>query len=165
MENFSSTRKGSNWCQAWLGTSTGLPHGPCLSRKFFSIFYLFGNALIFCGNVCSNIRVISEDSSSFSLLTRLVSVAALLKCYSPSSRPLCRLLSHVPSLSSITKHHYPRRSVANYRVSHTSLTYKARWIKCDEQRPTCQRCTKPKELVFATRSMQISYSETIYLVL
>jgi hypothetical protein len=35
----------------------------------------------------------------YSLLMRLVSVAALLKRYSPSPHPLLRLLSHVPALA------------------------------------------------------------------
>jgi hypothetical protein len=43
---------------------------------------------------------VSDAFSSHSLPTRLVSVAALLRRYSPSPYPLLRLLSHVPALSS-----------------------------------------------------------------
>ena len=43
------------------------------------------------------IEEVSDDISSHSLPTRLVSVAALLRRYSPSPHPLLRLLSHVPS--------------------------------------------------------------------
>jgi hypothetical protein len=44
--------------------------------------------------------VISDDTFSFSLRIRLVSIAALLTRYSPSPYPLLRLLSHVPALAS-----------------------------------------------------------------
>jgi hypothetical protein len=43
---------------------------------------------------------VSDDNSSHSLPTRLVSVAALLRRYSPSPQPLLRLLSDVPALPS-----------------------------------------------------------------
>jgi hypothetical protein len=43
---------------------------------------------------------VSNNISSHSLPTRLVSVAALLRRYSPSPHPLLRLLSHVPALPS-----------------------------------------------------------------
>jgi hypothetical protein len=43
---------------------------------------------------------VSDDISSHSLLTRLISVAALLRRYSPLSHPLLRLLSHIPALAS-----------------------------------------------------------------
>jgi hypothetical protein len=46
------------------------------------------------------LQEVSDDISSNSLLTRLVSVAALLRRYSPSPHPLLRLLSHVPALPS-----------------------------------------------------------------
>jgi hypothetical protein len=42
---------------------------------------------------------VSDDISSNSLPTRLVSVAALLRRYSPSPHPLLRLLSHIPVLA------------------------------------------------------------------
>jgi hypothetical protein len=41
---------------------------------------------------------VSDDNSSRSLPTRLVSLAALLIYYSPSPHPLLRLPSHVPAL-------------------------------------------------------------------
>jgi hypothetical protein len=41
----------------------------------------------------------SNDNFAISLPTRLVSVAALLRHYSPSPHPLLRLLSHVPTLA------------------------------------------------------------------
>jgi hypothetical protein len=44
------------------------------------------------------ILVISDDTFAISLRTRLVSIAALLRRYSPSPHPLLRLLSHVPAL-------------------------------------------------------------------
>jgi hypothetical protein len=43
---------------------------------------------------------VSDDISSHSLRTRSVSVAALLKRYSPSPDYLLRLLSHIPALAS-----------------------------------------------------------------
>jgi hypothetical protein len=43
---------------------------------------------------------VSDDNFAISLPTRLVSVAALLRRYSPSPHPLLRLLSHVPALAS-----------------------------------------------------------------
>ena len=42
---------------------------------------------------------VSADSFAISLPMRLVSVAALLRRYSPSPHPLLRLLSHVPTLA------------------------------------------------------------------
>jgi len=44
-------------------------------------------------------KEVSDDNFTISLPTRLVSVAALLKRYSPSPHPLLRLLSHVPALT------------------------------------------------------------------
>jgi hypothetical protein len=44
---------------------------------------------------------VSDYISSHPLLTRLVTIAALLRRYSPSPHPLLRLLSHVPALRSI----------------------------------------------------------------
>jgi hypothetical protein len=40
------------------------------------------------------------DSYLSSLLTRFVSIAALIRRYSPSAHPLLRLLSHVPAIPS-----------------------------------------------------------------
>lgn len=42
---------------------------------------------------------VSDDTFSILLQMRLVSVAALLRRYSPSPHPLRRLLSHVPALA------------------------------------------------------------------
>jgi len=56
-----------------------------------------GNSYIL---LARNLKEISDDISSHSLPTRLVSVAALLRRYSPSPHPLLRLLSHVPALAS-----------------------------------------------------------------
>jgi hypothetical protein len=42
---------------------------------------------------------VSDDNFALSLPTRLVSVAALLRRYSPSPHPLLRLLSHIPALA------------------------------------------------------------------
>lgn len=49
------------------------------------------------------LQEVSDDISSNSLPTRLVSVAALLRRYSPSPHPLLRLLGHVPALPSINQ--------------------------------------------------------------
>jgi hypothetical protein len=46
------------------------------------------------------IVVITDDNFTISLPSRLVTVAALLRCYSPSLHPQLRLLSHVPALAS-----------------------------------------------------------------
>jgi hypothetical protein len=48
--------------------------------------------------------VISDDISTHSFRTRLVSVAALLRRYSPSPHPLLRLLGHIPALLPVTNH-------------------------------------------------------------
>jgi hypothetical protein len=57
---------------------------------------------------------ISDDISSHSLPTRLVSVAALLRRYSPSPHPLLRLLSHVPALASSNQSYLPCKSCQLY---------------------------------------------------
>jgi hypothetical protein len=46
------------------------------------------------------ISVITDDNFAISLPSRLVTVAALLRRYSPSLHPQLRLLSHVPALAS-----------------------------------------------------------------
>jgi hypothetical protein len=45
-------------------------------------------------------KVILDDTFSILLRTRLVSIAALLKRYSPLPYPLLKLLSHIPALPS-----------------------------------------------------------------
>lgn len=50
------------------------------------------------------IRVISEDIFWNSFRTRLVSIAALLRRYSPLLHLLLRLLGHVPALLSVTNY-------------------------------------------------------------
>ena len=44
-------------------------------------------------------KEVSDDISSHWLPTRLVSIAALLRRYSPSPHSLLRLISHVPDLA------------------------------------------------------------------
>jgi hypothetical protein len=69
----------------------------CLNRNRHT-FTLSFYAKIAVLDIWLIMMVISDDTFAIPLRTRLVSIAALLRRYSPSPHPLLRLLSHVPAL-------------------------------------------------------------------
>jgi hypothetical protein len=79
------------------GGSPSHPNARIPCRLENNVSLLFGDSFeVF--NV-----VISAESLPPFLPTRLVTIAALLRRYSPSPHPLLRLLSHVPALPSINQ--------------------------------------------------------------
>jgi len=82
---------GEGCCDCFLKAALSMSTSEYIHAKLQGkAFDFILNSLISC------FLEISDDISSYSFLTRLVSVAALLRCYSPSPHPLLRLLSHVP---------------------------------------------------------------------